>query len=546
MRILLAIVLLCGSALAQLATMDQIPTIRQSNSSDVITASTALAYSRNVVMSNVLVAMFHTRANIATPTIADTQGSSWTLRITMGTTNTWVYVWTATAGGSGADTVTVTQSGGTTMKMAVLEIAHAAELIDVSATGATATNGSSQVVMPSVTTAHYRTLVLEILCGNWLTAGALANSSYSAAAIMNYYTLTRSTIYIQGSLSGDPGTAAGSTLQTQSALQASSQGVLAFRSAAALAVSTPSIPDAVRGEPYSFQLQAVDGVGTNVWSITSGSLPCGLSLATDGTISGTPSCSNGNTITFQVQDSAATTATANLTLQVANSRNTPAFIQSTSSGTGSVLINGVVAGHTLFFGIANTTNFAQSLFLTPLPTDNCGSTYAQIPGAVTTIYNGIYYMQFFLGTGGSGNCTITTNLSTATTWVEEWTNVQPIFDTGIVSLLNANTGANPILSGTLPVPTFGELLYSIAVPGTAGAAVTVNSPFTSATNYSAGSSAVRVQSAYEAGAASGTANASFPITGNSSNLSAIMIFGLRPTTTGTAPIASAKPRSQIY
>ncbi len=526
--------------------MDQIPTVRQSNASDVITASTAVAYTKAVVSGNPLVCMFHTRATIATPTVADSLGSTWTLRLTMGAVNTWVYVWTATANGSGADTCTVTQSGGTVMKMGVLELAHAVETIDVSATGTSAIDGSGNVVMPSVTTTHYRTLVLEILCGNFLTAGAPTNGAYTAAAVMNYYTLTRNTFYIQSRLSGDPGTVTGSTISAQTAGAAASQGVLAFRAAAALAVSTPSIPDAVRGESYSFQLQAEDGTGTNVWSITSGALPCGLSLSSGGVISGTPSCSNGNTITFQVQDAAATTATANLTLQVANSRNTPAFIQTTNSGTGSVLINGVVAGHVIFFGIANTTNFAQSLVLTPGVADNCGSTYAQIPGAVTTLFNGPYYMMFFLGTGGSGNCTITTSLSTATTWAEEWTNIQPIFDTGVVALLNANTGANPIVSGAITVPTTGEFLYAIAVPQTAAAAITVNSPFTSATNYSAGSAAVRVQSAYEVGAAAGSTTASFPITGNTSNNSAIMLFGLRPTTTGTAPVSSAQPRSQIY
>lgn len=527
--------------------MDQIPTVRQTNAADVVGGTPSLAYSANVVSGNPLVVMFHTRANIATPTIADTRTSTWTLRMTMGTTNTWVYVWTAPAGGSGADTVTVTQSGGTSMKLQIMELAHAIDTPDTTATGTTAISAGKTVTMPNITTTHYRTLVLDILCGNYGSAGQATSAAYSVATVINYQTTTRNTIYVQGRLSGDPGVVTGNTISTNAgALAAASQGVIAFRGASALTVSTPAIPDAVRGQTYSFQLQAVDGVGTNVWSITSGALPCGLSLSSGGVISGIPSCSNGNTITFQVQDSAATTATKNLTLQVANSANTPALIQNANSATGSVVLNGTVAGHFLILGIGATTNFGQSLLFTPLVTDNCGGTWAQLPGVVTSVIGHPYYVLMFIASGISGNCTIATQQSTADVFVSEWTNLQMIFDTGTYALLNDNTGANPIVSGSLNVPTQSEMLYAVAVPETAGATISVSAPFTSDQNFSGGTSPIRVQAAYQTGASAGANSASFPVTGNTANNSAVLLFGLRPTTTGTAPVSSPHPRAQVY
>ena len=71
-----------------------------------------------------------------------------------------------------------------------------------------------------------------------------------------------------------------------------------------LTITTTSIPDATNGVPYSFQLQASGGTPPYTWSITSGTLPTGLSLASDGTISGTPTQTISlDSITFSVSDS---------------------------------------------------------------------------------------------------------------------------------------------------------------------------------------------------------------------------------------------------
>ncbi len=58
----------------------------------------------------------------------------------------------------------------------------------------------------------------------------------------------------------------------------------------ALKIATPQLPDAVLNRPYLFRFTAVGTTTTPTWSVdqTQGPLPAGLTLSTDGTLSGTP------------------------------------------------------------------------------------------------------------------------------------------------------------------------------------------------------------------------------------------------------------------
>jgi hypothetical protein len=79
---------------------------------------------------------------------------------------------------------------------------------------------------------------------------------------------------------------------------------------------TPGMPNATVSLPYHFLLQASGGVPPYSWSLTSGALPPGLSLASDGLITGITTSTtgtSGSSFTVQVQDSQSPphTATAN-------------------------------------------------------------------------------------------------------------------------------------------------------------------------------------------------------------------------------------------
>lgn len=80
---------------------------------------------------------------------------------------------------------------------------------------------------------------------------------------------------------------------------------------------TASLPAASIGSAYSTTLLAIGAVGTPTWRISSGSLPSGLSLASNGVISGTPA-TNATAGSFAVtlSDSTGRTVTKAFTLAV--------------------------------------------------------------------------------------------------------------------------------------------------------------------------------------------------------------------------------------
>jgi hypothetical protein len=77
---------------------------------------------------------------------------------------------------------------------------------------------------------------------------------------------------------------------------------------ALLAIMNPSLPSAAVGSSYSVQLTA-SGDPPLTWSVSSGSLPAGLSLSTAGLISGTPTASGTSGFTIRVTSQAPTQET---------------------------------------------------------------------------------------------------------------------------------------------------------------------------------------------------------------------------------------------
>ena len=90
-------------------------------------------------------------------------------------------------------------------------------------------------------------------------------------------------------------------------------------SAPQLSVATSSLPGATVGAPYSATLQANGGIGASTWSLSSGSLPAGLSLnAATGAISGTPTAAGSDGFVVQVTNGGppAQTATGGVSITV--------------------------------------------------------------------------------------------------------------------------------------------------------------------------------------------------------------------------------------
>jgi hypothetical protein len=74
-----------------------------------------------------------------------------------------------------------------------------------------------------------------------------------------------------------------------------------------LTISTDSLPDVLRGEAVSRQLEAANGTGPYTWTAAAG-LPPGLSLGADGLLSGRPSAARSYAIKVTVKDATGATA----------------------------------------------------------------------------------------------------------------------------------------------------------------------------------------------------------------------------------------------
>jgi hypothetical protein len=70
-----------------------------------------------------------------------------------------------------------------------------------------------------------------------------------------------------------------------------------------LIITTTTLPNGVVGTAYSASVQASGGVGTITLSVTSGSLPAGLTVSSAGAISGTPTAAGSSSFTVTAKDS---------------------------------------------------------------------------------------------------------------------------------------------------------------------------------------------------------------------------------------------------
>ncbi|MCC5069121.1 putative Ig domain-containing protein [Xanthomonas campestris] len=141
-----------------------------------------------------------------------------------------------------------------------------------------------------------------------LTAGALPSGVVLDAAT--------------GTLSGTP-TVSGTfnftltvTDSTPSPAAQANQSYTLSIAGATLVPGQSTLPPAVRGTPYSQVLTATGGVAPYTYSLASGTLPAGLTLASNGVLSGTPTAEGSTSFTIAVADAGNATATQAYTFMV--------------------------------------------------------------------------------------------------------------------------------------------------------------------------------------------------------------------------------------
>lgn len=138
-----------------------------------------------------------------------------------------------------------------------------------------------------------------------------------------------------GTLAGTPTAAAISAFTVQVTDASGAMASQAFtltiiNNTPKLTITTTQLPAGTVGVSYSQSIVATGGTPPYNWSVTSGSLPAGLSLtASNGAITGTPSSANTFSFTVQVTDTSNATASQAFTITVAS--NTPKLTVITTS-----------------------------------------------------------------------------------------------------------------------------------------------------------------------------------------------------------------------
>jgi uncharacterized repeat protein (TIGR03803 family) len=189
-----------------------------------------------------------------------------------------------------------------------------------------------------------------------------------------------------GVLSGIPvatGTSNFSARVTDSASNTMDQSLSLTIVVVPLQIATVSLPNAASGVFYNQQLAAFGGQPPYSWSLWSGSLTPGLSLATNGVISGTTTNLAYFFFTVRVSDFASSSMNQDLALTVVASTNLPLTTLYSFGGSDGSNPNGLVQGTDgNFYGTTYRggayTNYGDGL----------GTVFKTTPsGALTTLYS---------------------------------------------------------------------------------------------------------------------------------------------------------------
>lgn len=277
--------------------------------SDSNAASVTQAYNLTVVSGTALV--------VSTATLSDADQNvaySATLAASGGTPG---YTWSMTAGSLSAGLALSAGgviSGSPTQSGVFNFTAQVTDALNATATAQL----SLLVVAPlSITTTTLPTGVQGTAYSANITAtGGKAPLSWSVTSgtLPAGITLTGS-----GVLAGTPTATGSATVTVQVADAGSRQATRQFTVTivAPLVITPPVSPDGTQGVPYSLSFAATGGTAPYTWSLASGALPAGLTLATTGVLSGTPTTLGTFTFTVAVTDAGSRTATLQVVVAVA-------------------------------------------------------------------------------------------------------------------------------------------------------------------------------------------------------------------------------------
>ncbi|MEI6209510.1 MAG: putative Ig domain-containing protein [Desulfuromonadales bacterium] len=257
--------------------------------------------------------------SVTTSTLPDGMvGTSYSQSLTA-TGGTTPYTWTRTTGslpagltlsttGVISGTPTTAGTGSFTVQVKDKSARTATKTLSIIIAAAPLTISTATLADGYLTTAYSQTVTA--------TGGKSAYTwSISAGTLPAGLALAAST----GIISGTPtATGTGSiTVQVKDAANTIVSKPLTITVYALPSITTATLSAGVVGTAYSQTLSATGGKATSTWSISSGALPAGLTLAAStGVISGTPTTTGTSSVTFKITDANARSTTKALSITI--------------------------------------------------------------------------------------------------------------------------------------------------------------------------------------------------------------------------------------
>ena len=399
--------------------------------------------------------------------ISSSPSETWTLVDSSTASGMISRVWKATANSSGTYTATVTGSSSFNgINCTELPQSAWTSTVDVHTNGGW--SGSPATITTSAVTTTVNGDFLYCYVGGFQNAGDIQPSGSTLLVGMNNGADSNGIGY---KVTGTNGSYSCNFNQT-----GNSQGnyvVLAFKPPSGITITTSALPTASLSNAYSYKVQEVGGVGAYTCSISSGSLPTGLSIGgSTCIISGTPT---GGTHTFTVQVTDGTnTATRSFTLTVNSSASTPAFVQNSTGGNGLAPVSpATITAHAGNLNVVFLYVYAAHPIV-KTPTDTLGTSYS-FCGQSTSGPNDPFWLAIYVGTIPSTGTNVVSSGNNTAMGVDEFSGVQAFCDI-TASATGHSTGTVSSASFTTVAPN--QMIVDGALTWTGTTSITAVSPFT--------------------------------------------------------------------
>jgi hypothetical protein len=229
------------------------------------------------------------------------------------------YKWSV-ASGALPTGLSLAATGAITGKPTIAETAKiTVKVVDSANHSATAALNLTVSSALQILTAALPTGYIGIVYSDTLTAAAGSGTGYkwsvSAGSLPSGFTLGSAT----GILTGKSTVASSSTftVKVTDSLSHTATAAFTLKINPDLAITTTTLKVGYQGTKYSMQLAAAGGSGAGyAWSISTGTLPAGLTLSSAGLLAGTPTVPAYVVVGFEVKDSAGNIAKANLAVSM--------------------------------------------------------------------------------------------------------------------------------------------------------------------------------------------------------------------------------------